>query len=103
MRRAGRIAICAALMLVVGHADARATSPAGFDWDRGSGRIALQGPGGLVLSESGRETTGSGGRLGFQTAAGWFHATRVVAERQRRERPIHIRLPKGAETVAVTG
>ena len=79
MRRAGRIALCATLLLV---------APAGawaadFEVDRDSGRVEFQGPGNLVLTESGRETPGAGGRLGFATTDGWFHATRVL-ERSRR-------------------
>jgi hypothetical protein len=83
MHPGGRIVIGAAL-LVLAPAGARAAAPAVPGWDADSGRIRFEGPGKLVLAESGRDTSGSGGRLGFATEAGWFHATRVVGGRKPR-------------------
>jgi alpha-glucosidase (family GH31 glycosyl hydrolase) len=83
VRRAAGIAIGATLLLVA-PAGSQAAAPSDFRWERASGLIEFHGPENVVLSESARGTSGPGGRLGFRTAAGWFHATRLVAERGAR-------------------
>jgi alpha-glucosidase (family GH31 glycosyl hydrolase) len=42
----------------------------------------VDGAGRSVLREAARRDLGPSGTLGFRTAAGWFHATRVVSERR---------------------
>jgi alpha-glucosidase (family GH31 glycosyl hydrolase) len=83
MRQAGGVVVCAALALLAAP-DAGARPPAIGGWNADSGQIQFEGPRKLVLAESARDTDGPGGRLGFQTAAGWFHATHPVGARHPR-------------------
>jgi alpha-glucosidase (family GH31 glycosyl hydrolase) len=58
-----------------------ADGTAGFAWHPQSGRILFEGPRSLELRESTRLASGAGGRLGFETTTGWYHATRIAGGR----------------------
>jgi alpha-glucosidase len=49
--------------------------------DRDSGRLSIELDGKAILAESGRGGSGPGGRVGFQTARRWYHATRLLERR----------------------
>jgi alpha-D-xyloside xylohydrolase len=76
------------------------------------GLVLRDRAGRTVLRESPRRDLGPSGTLGFQTAAGWFHATRVLSERSPggayvarlattdpAGRPLSVRIERDAEGV----
>ncbi|MQA73303.1 MAG: hypothetical protein GEU88_02940 [Solirubrobacterales bacterium] len=81
------VALCLLLSAACAPAPAAAKQRVGLEVAPRSGRIELRGPGGVSLVESDRATDGPGGRVGFRTAAGWHHATRLIERSGGARRP----------------
>ena len=102
MRRSAALLIGVAIGCLGQPAPARAAEGvAEVNLHAESGRALFEGPRGVELGESNRTTSGPGGRLGFATGAGWFHATQLTGGDSQQSRLVLLTDDPAGRTITV--